>query len=130
MKKCKNKKNVIRFTEKEKEILYCLFMGDALYPIIKPSSRFSREYLVSDHGAVNIDKISYSDVLSLVTKGAIQSRGGTVKEWKMQVALGVNEHLGISFILTKLGESIAFYCLSSAERMDWQRNHPRYYAKY
>ncbi len=62
-----------------------------------------------------MENITKSAVYSLVEKGAIRPLGLSIKEWKVQDALGV-ESSDIEFELTELGESLWTSHLTRAEK--------------
>lgn len=101
----------MKILEEEKVVLYWFFCGDSMYVSPGPP----KMYYISGRDGVYIDSISESAVLSLVEKEAIRPLGLSIKEWKVQVALGV-ESPDIEFELTELGERLGTSHLTRAEK--------------
>ena len=101
----------IKITIEEKNVLYWLFCGDSMQVLPGPP----KTYYICDKGIVDMEDISESIVLSLVEKEAIRPLGLSIKEWKVQIALGV-ESPDIEFELTKLGERLGTSHLARAEK--------------
>lgn len=101
----------MKMTEEEKVVLYWFFCGDVMHVLPGPP----KTYYISGKDIVYRTGISESVVLSLVEKGAIRPLGISIKEWKVQIALGV-ESSDIEFELTKLGEHLGTSHLTRAEK--------------
>lgn len=89
----------MELTEYEKAILWQFFRADLV--------RWSRKLYVFYGDRGYRWEIKESTALSLADKGVIKPRGLTIKEWKVQIALGVAED--VELILTESGawEAIA-----------------------
>jgi hypothetical protein len=101
----------IKISEEEKNVLYWLFCGNSMQVLPGPP----KTYYIRRGACSYIDHIPESIVLSLVEKRAIRPLGLSIKEWKVQIALGV-ESPDIEFELTKLGERLGTSHLARAEK--------------
>lgn len=114
---------VTKLLEEEKEVLYWFSCGDSLHESTvekeSPEKEPPKTYAVSGGGILYMDKIAEDTMLSLVKKGTILPCNISVKEWKVQVALGTAEE--IKFELTSLGWQLGTDHLSSDRRKELKK---------
>lgn len=100
----------MKLTKKEKSILYWFFCGDSMHtdPVLLGQPK---TYRICCEGSVYMQNISETTVISLVKKKAIIPLGLSIKEWKVQIALGTDEDT--EFELTELGAR------AGTEHLEW-----------
>ncbi|KKM63205.1 hypothetical protein LCGC14_1513780 [marine sediment metagenome] len=86
----------MELTEYDKAILWNLFNADSL----RQAPWSQKRYVIYSDSNYR-GEIKESTALSLVAKGVIQPSGLSIKEWKVQIALGTVEN--VELILTELG---------------------------
>ena len=91
----------MKLSKHEKEVLWWFFCGDLMGTFNPAMGATQNLYIICDKGTVYATSITEDTVISLVNNAAILPVGLSVKEWKVQVALGVAENN--KFILTELG---------------------------
>lgn len=101
----------MKISKEEKDVLYWFSCGDSM--CVFPGS--PKAYYIIGRVGVYIGRITESIVFSLVEKEAIRPLGLSIKEWKVQIALGV-ESSDIEFELTELGERLGTSHLTRAEK--------------
>ena len=86
-----------QLTREEKNTIHWLFHSDSMW--INPDRLDT--YHICNLGLVAAENISKSIIPSLIEKGLIQPLRVSVKECKMQIALGTDINIG--FTITQLG---------------------------
>ena len=96
----------MKLSKLEREVLWWFYCGDSMRSRGITSEGITSEklYIICGNGIVYAVDITEGTVLSLVNSGAILPVGLSVKEWKVQVALGVAENT--KFILTEFGARV------------------------
>lgn len=101
----------MKLSKYEKEILWWFFCGNSMRTFYPAMGATQNLYIISDKGTAVATNITEDTVLSLVNNAAILPVELSVKEWKVQVALGVAGNT--KFILTELGARVG------TEHTDW-----------
>ncbi len=108
----------VKLSKNEKSTLYWASLGSG-EDISSSTYHPGKYYTVCSSGYISADELLLETIISLIEKKMVIPFGLSIKEWKVQVALGTNDK--IVFTLTTLGEQRAIDHLNVNDQKQYMK---------